>query len=1037
MCPVTRTHPVTRIPTPMTAPDTTPLLEARRICKDFPGVRALHNVDLRVGRGEVLALLGENGAGKSTLMKILAGILPLDSGELFLDAQPVRLDSVRTAVARGIVLIHQELNLADNLDVGANIFLGREPHRLGILDRRTIYRQSAAVLGMVGLDVSPKTIVATLPIGKQQLVEIAKALSVNARLLIMDEPTSSLSAKETEVLFRVVRELRSRGVSVIYISHRLGEVQELADRVVVLRDGENAGELKRGEIDHDRMVRLMVGRDISQFYGRRAHGAGPPVLQAVGLETPAHAGHRLNFSIRAGELVGLAGLVGVGTHRIAARSVRRGSGPGRRVADRRPAGRIPQSGGRDSRGRGARARGQKAGRPDRRHDRPAEHQPALLAPLQPPTGPAESPPRAVGRQRHDPAAEHQDSSRRSSRPLSVRRQPAKGRAGEMVVDAAPCPAIGRAHARDRRGRQGRDLRLDGTAGGQRRGDLVRVKRNGRGTGHVRSRAGHARRPAGRRTPAGGTQRGGDHELGDRWGWGGEGIMKKALGIFALLVFVYALASLLNPDFLSTYNIQNTLRRTSLFGIISIGVALVIITGGIDLSLGSLVGLIGCLLPMGLHAMAAGPPGRAVAWTLIGTGLGVWCVGAVWLHSIPFRESLHRGLQVLLVPCYVAYYAAVRYHECKRPALLYMLGLVSVLAGWFLPDVPLPPWAEVTLVVFWMLEICAAIGLLHGVLITRVGLQPFVVTLCGLLFYRGVARWLTDDQTQGFGTGYEGLKSLVTARPCSLASLVAMAGLCLAGWGLYRWIGRRENDEDDAASVSPWCLTLVGLTLSLTSVLSWLPGLPEAAPDVPTWTQRSMFWIGLLGSVGGVVGLSLRALLRRSWGVLWGDALTLTGLLVLWRLAALGYVGSGDPDLAWWKIMLVGLALIALMFGVARFLTANWKSGLRQRSATFLTASAQAFLLLGMIPLDRVQAPAPLLVMLVIAILAGFFLNQTLYGRYLLALGRNEEAARYSGINTAAMTVLAYVLCTLLSGRSCRAVLPGCQRHPAGRARQLL
>ncbi len=296
----------------MTASDTTPLLEARRICKSFPGVRALHSVDLRVGRGEVLALLGENGAGKSTLMKILAGILPPDSGELFLDAQPVQLDSVRTAVGRGIALIHQELNLADNLDVGANIFLGREPHRLGILDRRTIYRQSATVLGMVGLDVSPKTIVATLPIGKQQLVEIAKALSVNARLLIMDEPTSSLSAKETETLFRVVRELRGRGVSVIYISHRLGEVQQLADRVVVLRDGENAGELQRGEIDHDRMVRLMVGRDISQFYGRRAHGAGPPVLEAVDVETPAHAGHRLNFAIRAGELVGLAGLVGAG-----------------------------------------------------------------------------------------------------------------------------------------------------------------------------------------------------------------------------------------------------------------------------------------------------------------------------------------------------------------------------------------------------------------------------------------------------------------------------------------------------------------------------------------------------------------------------------------------------------------------------------------------------------------------------------------------------------------------------------------------------
>ena len=229
---------------------------------------------------------------------------------------------------------------------------------------------------------------------------------------------------------------------------------------------------------------------------------------------------------------------------------------------------------------------------------------------------------------------------------------------------------------------------------------------------------------------------------------------------------------------------------------------------------------------------------------------------------------------------------------------------------------------------------AAIGLLHGVLITRVGLQPFVVTLCGLLLYRGVARWLTDDQTQGFGTGYEGLKLLVTARPCSLASLTAAAGLCLAGWGLVRWLGRRQDDEEDAAFVSPWCLALVGVVLSVTSVLSWVPGLPEAARNVPTWTQRSMFWIGLLGSVGGVVGLSLRALLRRSWGVLWGEALALTGLLVLWRLAALGYVGSGDPDLAWWKIVLVGLALIALMAGVARFLTANWTSGLRQPSSKF-------------------------------------------------------------------------------------------------------
>jgi ribose transport system ATP-binding protein len=296
----------------MTATHAPPLLEARNISKRFPGVRALHNVNLRVGRGEVLALLGENGAGKSTLMKILAGIQLPDSGQLLLDGRPLHLDSVRAAAACGIALIHQELNLADNLDVGANIFLGREPHRLGVLDRRTIRRESAAVLQSVGLDISPGTLVRDLPIGKQQLVEIAKALSVNARLLIMDEPSSSLSAKETETLFQVVRDLRGRGVSVIYITHRLGEVQALADRVAVLRDGENAGELLRDEIDHDRMVRMMVGRDISQFYRRRPHGAGEPVLEADGLVTPANPAHRLRFHVRAGEIVGLAGLVGAG-----------------------------------------------------------------------------------------------------------------------------------------------------------------------------------------------------------------------------------------------------------------------------------------------------------------------------------------------------------------------------------------------------------------------------------------------------------------------------------------------------------------------------------------------------------------------------------------------------------------------------------------------------------------------------------------------------------------------------------------------------
>ena len=289
-----------------------PLLEVRRVTKQFPGVRALRGVDLTLGRGEVLAVIGENGAGKSTLMKILAGVQRPDSGELFLDGGLVELRDVQAAQRHGIALIHQEINLAGNLDIGANLFLGREPTRFGLVDRSAIRAESAKVLAPLGLDLDPDTRVDTLPIGLQQLVEIAKALVSRARILIMDEPTSSLTQHEAARLFQVIRELRAQGVSIVYISHRLGEVKELADRVAVLRDGENAGVLAREEIDHAAMVRLMVGRDLSQFYQRRSHPPGAVLLEARALRTPAHPRHEIHFTLRAGEVVGIAGLVGAG-----------------------------------------------------------------------------------------------------------------------------------------------------------------------------------------------------------------------------------------------------------------------------------------------------------------------------------------------------------------------------------------------------------------------------------------------------------------------------------------------------------------------------------------------------------------------------------------------------------------------------------------------------------------------------------------------------------------------------------------------------
>ena len=290
----------------------TPVLEVRKIGKQFPGVRALNDVDLKVQQAEVLSVIGENGAGKSTLMKILAGVQMPDSGQVLIDGEPVTLDSVKASLDSGVALIHQELNLAENLQVGENIYLGREPNRFGFIDRKQINIDAVKVLKQIGLAVEPTTPLGDLSIGQRQMVEIAKAMSVGARVLIMDEPTSSLSSAEAERLFEVVNDLRKRGVSVIYISHRLGEVKALSDRVVVLRDGENAGALNRDEITYDNMVRMMVGRDVSQLYSREKIPIGDVVLSVDRLRTPTWPEHEITFSIRQGEIVGISGLVGAG-----------------------------------------------------------------------------------------------------------------------------------------------------------------------------------------------------------------------------------------------------------------------------------------------------------------------------------------------------------------------------------------------------------------------------------------------------------------------------------------------------------------------------------------------------------------------------------------------------------------------------------------------------------------------------------------------------------------------------------------------------
>lgn len=303
----------------MSAP---PLLAVRDVQKHFPGVQALARVSLCLHAGEVLAVVGENGAGKSTLMKILAGIHQPDSGDILLDGKPVRFARVADALRHGISLIHQELNLAESLPVAANLFLGREDvwgGWLRLLDNGRMMREARVLMDRVGLECGPETRVGSLPPGQRQLVEIAHALALSSRILIMDEPTSSLTQKETDRLFEVVGQLKRSGVAVVYISHRLPEVKQIADRAVVLRDGRNAGELARGDIDHDALVRLMVGRELGEFFHKRVQPAatGPARLQVRELCFADGPAEPISLSVRGGEIVALAGLVGAGRTELA------------------------------------------------------------------------------------------------------------------------------------------------------------------------------------------------------------------------------------------------------------------------------------------------------------------------------------------------------------------------------------------------------------------------------------------------------------------------------------------------------------------------------------------------------------------------------------------------------------------------------------------------------------------------------------------------------------------------------------------------
>ena len=294
-----------------------PSIRFHGITKRFPGVTALDNVSFDVANGACHAVCGENGAGKSTLGKILAGVQAPDDGEIHLDGIPVRFANPRDALAAGVAMVHQELAFCENLTVADNLSLGRLPRRLTIIDSAELERRATALLAAVGANVDPRRPMSTLSVAEQQLVQIAAAVDAGAKVIVFDEPTSSLGEREAERLFQLIDDLRARGVTILYVSHRMPEIFTLCDYVTILRDGHHVRTEPIGNLDEAALIELMIGRRLEQYYPTHVSATpGPERLRVEHLSSPGRF-EDISFSVRAGEVVGLAGLVGAGRSEIA------------------------------------------------------------------------------------------------------------------------------------------------------------------------------------------------------------------------------------------------------------------------------------------------------------------------------------------------------------------------------------------------------------------------------------------------------------------------------------------------------------------------------------------------------------------------------------------------------------------------------------------------------------------------------------------------------------------------------------------------
>ena len=293
-----------------------PILEMKGITKRFPGVLALDHVDLTVYPGQVLALVGENGAGKSTLMKVLSGVHQMDEGEILMEGKPVKIENPLASQLMGISIIYQELSVLDNMNIAENIFLGREKRSGRVfVDKKQMHAEARKLLDEVGLDVDTHTMAGELSTAQKQMIEVAKALSFNSKIIIMDEPTSSLTETETDILFGIIRKLREKGVAIVFISHKLAEIFAITDEVAILRDGVSAGRMMTEGCTENDIIKAMVGRDVDDLYAKQAAPIGDVVLEVKNLNTKGFL-KDINFELRAGEILGFAGLVGAGRSEV-------------------------------------------------------------------------------------------------------------------------------------------------------------------------------------------------------------------------------------------------------------------------------------------------------------------------------------------------------------------------------------------------------------------------------------------------------------------------------------------------------------------------------------------------------------------------------------------------------------------------------------------------------------------------------------------------------------------------------------------------